>query len=60
MRRFIADPVGTHWYHTHTGTHRTEGAHGPLIVLDRSKDEENKRRVRNRNDIPGIMDLRIR
>ena len=43
--RFKAHPVGTHWYHTHLGTQRTEGAYGPLIVLDRSKDDENKRRV---------------
>ncbi|XP_069130310.1 uncharacterized protein [Argopecten irradians] len=33
--RFIAEPAGTHWYHSHLGVQRTEGIAGPLIVLPR-------------------------
>ena len=32
--RFKASPNGTHWYHAHSGTHRTEGLYGALIVKD--------------------------
>ena len=31
---FTASPAGTHWYHAHSGTHRTEGLYGALIVKD--------------------------
>ena len=31
---FKASPAGTHWYHAHSGTHRTEGLYGALIVKD--------------------------
>ena len=31
--RFLADPPGTHWYHSHLGTERTDGLSGALIVL---------------------------
>ncbi|XP_065929832.1 uncharacterized protein [Magallana gigas] len=31
--RFIAEPVGTHWYHAHTGTMRNDGLSGAFIVL---------------------------
>ncbi|XP_061167209.1 uncharacterized protein LOC133176053 [Saccostrea echinata] len=33
--RFLASPVGTHWYHAHTGTMRSDGLAGALIVLPR-------------------------
>lgn len=32
--KFSAYPAGTHWYHAHSGTHRTEGLYGALIVRD--------------------------
>ncbi|XP_021372474.1 L-ascorbate oxidase-like [Mizuhopecten yessoensis] len=35
--RFIADPIGTHWYHSHLGVQRTDGLAGALIVLPRSE-----------------------
>ncbi|XP_033743268.1 L-ascorbate oxidase-like isoform X2 [Pecten maximus] len=34
---FVADPVGTHWYHSHHGAQRSEGLAGALIVLDRKE-----------------------
>ncbi|XP_060073311.1 uncharacterized protein LOC132553116 [Ylistrum balloti] len=37
--RFIAEPIGTHWYHSHLGVQRTDGLAGALIVLPRSSDE---------------------
>ncbi|XP_056000865.1 uncharacterized protein LOC130048300 [Ostrea edulis] len=33
--RFLASPSGTHWYHGHTGTLRSDGIVGALIVLPR-------------------------
>ncbi|XP_078000277.1 uncharacterized protein LOC144452935 isoform X1 [Glandiceps talaboti] len=32
--RFLATPPGTHWYHSHFGTQRTDGLYGALIVLE--------------------------
>lgn len=29
---FLARPVGTHWYHSHTGVQYSEGLFGPLII----------------------------
>ena len=31
---FTAIPAGTHWYHAHSGAHRTDGLYGALIVQD--------------------------
>ncbi|XP_061185783.1 uncharacterized protein LOC133193882 [Saccostrea echinata] len=31
--RFIAEPVGTHWYHAHTNTMRSDGLSGAFVVL---------------------------
>ena len=31
---FKANPVGTHWYHSHSGAQRTEGIFGALIVKE--------------------------
>ena len=31
---FKAFPSGTHWYHAHSGAHRTDGLYGALIVRD--------------------------
>ena len=31
---FKAFPSGTHWYHAHSGAHRTDGLYGALIVKD--------------------------
>lgn len=33
--RFVASPVGTHWYHGHVHTMRSDGLAGALIVLPR-------------------------
>ncbi|KAK3108165.1 hypothetical protein FSP39_002376 [Pinctada imbricata] len=33
IRRFKAEPEGTHFYHSHHGTQRTDGLFGPLVVL---------------------------
>ncbi|XP_065909869.1 uncharacterized protein [Dysidea avara] len=32
--QFKASPRGTHWYHAHGGTQRTDGIYGALIVKD--------------------------
>ena len=32
--RFIADPIGTHWYHSHLNNQRMDGLYGMLIVHD--------------------------
>ena len=40
--KFKAFPAGTHWYHAHSGAHRTDGLYGALIV---------------NNAIPGLYDL---
>lgn len=31
--RFIAEPVGTHWYHAHSSALRSDGLSGAFIVL---------------------------
>ena len=31
---FKAFPAGTHWYHAHSGAHRTDGLYGALIIED--------------------------
>ncbi|XP_060073312.1 uncharacterized protein LOC132553117 [Ylistrum balloti] len=36
--RFIAEPSGTHWYHSHLGVQRTDGLAGALIVLPKLKE----------------------
>ena len=46
LTRFWAEDTGTYWYHSHIDAQRTMGAYGPLIVLDTSHDETNKKRVR--------------
>ena len=33
--RFIASPSGTFWYHAHSGTQRTDGLFGALIVKEK-------------------------
>ncbi|XP_017770701.1 PREDICTED: laccase-like [Nicrophorus vespilloides] len=40
--RFKANPSGTHWYHSHIGNQRVNGAYGPLIV--RRPDFDNPHR----------------
>ncbi|XP_062605180.1 uncharacterized protein LOC134266971 [Saccostrea cucullata] len=47
--RFLADPPGTHWYHSHLGTERTDGMTGALIVLPRPDKPE-----RLRSDLPEL------
>ena len=44
--RFMADKAGTYWYHSHLGTQRSMGLAGPLIVLPKSREDEQRRRVR--------------
>ena len=36
---FKALPSGTFWYHSHTGTQRTDGMFGSLVILERNKTE---------------------
>ncbi|CAF4252688.1 unnamed protein product [Rotaria sp. Silwood2] len=31
---FVANPVGTHWYHSHTGAQYADGLYGILIIED--------------------------
>ncbi|XP_033126555.1 laccase-2-like [Anneissia japonica] len=38
---FIAEPAGTHWWHSHAGYQRASGASGPLIVRKSRKTEFN-------------------
>ncbi|XP_033126584.1 laccase-1-like [Anneissia japonica] len=38
---FIAEPAGTHWWHSHAGYQRASGAFGPLIVRKSRKTEFN-------------------
>nr|XP_011452039.2 laccase-3 [Crassostrea gigas] len=47
--RFLADPPGTHWYHSHLGTERTDGLSGALIVLPKPEMLENLR-----DDLPEL------
>ena len=37
---YEADPPGTHWYHSHTQSQRTEGMFGALVVLDADPPSE--------------------
>ncbi|CAH1789304.1 unnamed protein product, partial [Owenia fusiformis] len=41
--RFIADDPGSHWYHAHVGTQRTEGIYGAFTVLEKKVDEIERR-----------------
>ena len=38
--RFKAEPVGTHWYHSHHGAQRSDGMYGAFIVRPRPGSEE--------------------
>ena len=40
---FKAIPSGTFWYHSHTGTQRTDGMFGALVILERNKPEIEQR-----------------
>lgn len=40
--KFIASPIGTHWYHSHFGLQRSTGLFGPLIVRKRSIKQAKK------------------
>jgi len=31
--RFIAEPAGTHWYHSHQGTQKIDGLYGSFNVI---------------------------
>ncbi|XP_013385769.1 L-ascorbate oxidase [Lingula anatina] len=46
--RFVAYPPGTHWYHAHLGSMRTDGLYGALIVID---PEEERTRARKETDM---------
>ncbi|KAK2190092.1 hypothetical protein NP493_88g01019 [Ridgeia piscesae] len=48
--RFVADPVGTHWYHPHVGTQRSQGAFGAIIVLPRT--EKKAKEMRGDDPLP--------
>ena len=41
--RFKAYPTGTHWYHSHYGTQRTDGLFGALVILERPKNSEHNK-----------------
>ena len=38
---FIADPAGTHWYHSHTGLQVGEGLAGAFIVREPKSHDPN-------------------
>ena len=46
------DPVGTHWYHAHTGPQRTDGLFGALIVTDASEFAGTNVQPTNFKDLP--------
>ncbi|XP_070533732.1 uncharacterized protein [Ptychodera flava] len=48
--RFLATPPGTHWYHSHLGTQRTDGLYGALIVLQPEETVKVKRPKRETVD----------
>ena len=48
---FKAIPSGTFWYHSHTGTQRTDGMFGGLIILERDQ-EAIRRELGNFRDEP--------
>lgn len=35
--RFIANPIGTHWYHSHHGIQRPDGLFGALIIHEKNQ-----------------------
>lgn len=50
---FMADPAGTHWYHSHVGTQRVGGFFGALVIREKMDTREEIRRVLgNFEDIP--------
>ena len=46
--KFKASPSGTFWYHSHSGTQRTDGLFGGLIVKEKKERMENLTRILNR------------
>ncbi|CAD5120376.1 DgyrCDS8948 [Dimorphilus gyrociliatus] len=40
--KFLASPVGTHWYHSHYGIQRSTGLFGPLVIKRKSDKDEKK------------------
>ncbi|XP_033122698.1 laccase-1-like [Anneissia japonica] len=41
--KFVADPPGTHWWHSHNGVQRGDGAYGALIVRVPRQTEINRK-----------------
>ena len=46
--QYKASPAGTFWYHSHSGTQRTDGFFGGLIVKEKKERMENLARILNR------------
>jgi len=47
--KFTAQPVGTHWWHSHSGMQRNDGLFGALIVRPRPTEEEEEEAVIDRH-----------
>ena len=45
--QYKASPAGTFWYHSHSGTQRTDGLFGGLIVKEKKERMENLTRILN-------------
>ena len=54
---FNATQYGTHWYHSHNGMQRTEGAYGALIVKqDAESSESAKEKISEMTGLPSFED----
>jgi FtsP/CotA-like multicopper oxidase with cupredoxin domain len=57
--RFVAEPAGTHWYHSHLGAQRTDGLFGALIVREKNTDQVKEKLNRSFEDLPSQHTLTL-
>ena len=57
---FTASPAGTHWYHSHVGTQRTDGLFGSLVVREKFGTRlKTKCKIGDFEDIPELHTITL-
>ena len=57
---FAAHPVGTHYYHSHTGLESASGVHGPLIIKSPPGKDPHKKSYDRDDHVLFFSDLNVR
>lgn len=57
---FTAGPSGTHWYHSHVGTQRTDGLFGAFVIREKMETrKEIKQRIGEFEDLPELFTITL-